>query len=330
MSRNQCAVACQLRTTLVRLIVAAFTSLLIALGAARCDAQASSPCDLDCQLLKAAKTDGVALVRHLLAKGADVEAKDQTGTSALAIAAEHGNIAIAKLLLEKGADPKAKNQYDETALIEAARNANSEMVGLLLGKTPDVEQMNQALIEATHSGPVVVELEDPTNKPNKPGNKTAPESSWVKTVKLLLDKGANLEAWDQYLGTPLLSAAEYGQTDIVVLLLQRGADIHATDSYGNTPLIAAACECAVATMNSTYDIVQLLLRKGSDVNARNREGKTALMNAALGPGDAAIVKLLLDNGADSAVEDIDGKTALMYAVESERSDKIQLLKKAIQ
>jgi ankyrin repeat protein len=113
-----------------------------------------------------------------------------------------------------------------------------------------------------------------------------------------------------------------------MILLERGANIQAKDKYGNTALIAAACECALATMNSTYDIVKLLLQKGADVNGRTHEGRTALMNAAFGFGDASILKLLLDSGADPTAKDKHGDTALALAVKSERPDKVQLLKQA--
>lgn len=313
------------------LVEGILTFLVVFLGTLPLGAQAVSPCDLNCQLLRAADQNDVALVRQLLAKGADIEAKGQNGLAALSIAAERGNVAIVKLLLEKGADVNAKDQSDETALITAARSGNPDVLELLLEKTSHAAEKNAALFEATGGGPVVIEMEDPRpakNDSKNPAPRPAPESPWVRTVKLLLDRGANLEAWDQYRGTPLLSAAALGQTDIVMLLLERGADIHATDSYGNTALIVAACECAVATMNSTYDIVKTLLEKGSDVNARNHEGTTALMNAASGFGGSAIVKLLLDNGADPAAKNKDGDTALTLAIKGDRPDKVQLLRNA--
>jgi ankyrin repeat protein len=45
-------------------------------------------------------------------------------------------------------------------------------------------------------------------------------------VKLLLEKGAELEAKDQYGRTPLLWAADKGHETVVKLLLEKGAQNH--------------------------------------------------------------------------------------------------------
>ncbi|KAK7409434.1 hypothetical protein QQX98_008395 [Neonectria punicea] len=55
----------------------------------------------------------------------------------------------------------------------------------------------------------------------------AAESGHEGIVKLLLEKGANVEAKDDYGWTPLLWAAENGHEGIVKLLLEKGADIEA-------------------------------------------------------------------------------------------------------
>ncbi|KAH7117332.1 hypothetical protein EDB81DRAFT_243041 [Dactylonectria macrodidyma] len=111
-------------------------------------------------------------------------------------------------------------------------------------------------------------------------------------VKLLLEKGAKIEAKDSGHGrTPLLWAAVNGHEDIVKLLLEKGADVEAKDSEdGQTPLSWAA-------ENGHEDIVKLLLEKGADVEAKDSEdGLTPLWWAAEN-GHEDIVKLLLEKGA---------------------------------
>ena len=56
----------------------------------------------------------------------------------------------------------------------------------------------------------------------------------------MLDCGADIHEKDQYGDTPLHSAADHGQTEVVALLLKNGADINAEDDLGNTPLHLAA------------------------------------------------------------------------------------------
>ncbi|KAH7000722.1 ankyrin repeat-containing domain protein [Ilyonectria destructans] len=67
--------------------------------------------------------------------------------------------------------------------------------------------------------------------------------SWGRCiVKLLLEKGADVEAKDEYGRTPLSWAAEDGHEDIVKLLFEKGADVEAKDKHGGTPLSRAAAK----------------------------------------------------------------------------------------
>src|SRR6185437_4305437 len=86
-----------------------------------------------------------------------------------------------------------------------------------------------------------------------------------KIANLLLANGAELEARDVEGATPLIRAAEFGNSDVVKVLLDHGADIEARDNNGQTPLIAAACECANIDMPETIDVLKLLVAKKEDV-----------------------------------------------------------------
>jgi len=55
-------------------------------------------------------------------------------------------------------------------------------------------------------------------------------------VKLLLEKGANIEAKDNDGDTALINAAIKGETEMVKLLLEKGANIEAKDNKGETAL----------------------------------------------------------------------------------------------
>ena len=58
----------------------------------------------------------------LLARGADVNARDETGHTALMVAVEEGQIATARILLAHGADVTARDEKDHTALTLAWTN----------------------------------------------------------------------------------------------------------------------------------------------------------------------------------------------------------------
>jgi len=56
-------------------------------------------------------------------------------------------------------------------------------------------------------------------------------------VKLLLEKGAELECKDSIFGwTPLSWAVQYGHETVVKLLVEKGAELESKDKYGQIPL----------------------------------------------------------------------------------------------
>jgi len=128
----------------------------------------------------------------------------------------------------------------------------------------------------------------------------------IEIVKLLLDKGANVNAKDKRDGTALMIACVKGYQTIVELLLDnKGADVNAKNNKGDNALM-------FTSMTGYQTIVELLLDKGADVNVTNQAGETALI-AASKEGNIEIVKLLLNRYANVDAKDKDGLTALMFA-----------------
>ncbi len=108
----------------------------------------------------------------------------------------------------------------------------------------------------------------------------------VKVARLLIEKGADVNAEDESTSTALMMAANNDKTDVARLLIEKGADVNKRTIIGGTALMYA---------NST-EMAKLLIDKGADVNARNNEGKTVL-NYAVEMGAGDIVKLLKAAGA---------------------------------
>jgi len=67
----------------------------------------------------------------LIAKGADINAKDEYGWTPLHYAAIKGQKEVVELLIAKGADINSKNQSGETPLHDAIDWNHKEMVELL-------------------------------------------------------------------------------------------------------------------------------------------------------------------------------------------------------
>ena len=81
--------------------------------------------------------DNPEMVKVLIAKGADVNAQDNAGETALMIASSQSNPGIVTALLEAGAEVNAQNKVGGTALMAAGFRANLEEIKILLLNNAD-------------------------------------------------------------------------------------------------------------------------------------------------------------------------------------------------
>ncbi|MFH1113810.1 MAG: ankyrin repeat domain-containing protein [Pseudomonadota bacterium] len=324
-------------------------------------------------LIQAVKRADLAQVHDLLAQGADVKTRDEQGCPALLIAAEsdyRDRLELVRLLLDKGADVNAKRKDGWTVLMEAALRGHLELLRLCLDRGADVNAKTNeeatALITAAGRGhlnavKLLLEKGADVNAKRKDGWTALMEAALRGHLELLglcLDRGADVNAKTNKDATALITAAGRGHLNAVKLLLEKGADVNAKTRDGWTALARAAASnrrdvvkflrksgaqvddrtVAVTTvlkpdkkrdlMGAIYKgdlkAVERLLAGGADANARDQSGWTALMRAAES-GRPDIVRLLLDNGADVALKSECGWTALIQAVSGGHQEAARLL-----
>ncbi len=159
--------------------------------------------DLNKDLANAAKKGDTKAVKFYLAKGADVNAKDALGQTALIYAATYGYAEIVQALLDQGADMKAKDLMGMPAIGCAARNGHFKTVEVLLASGADVNAKDDqyggsTLMTATYY-----------NRPD--------------IVKILITKGADVNLKNKK-GESALSLAKYkGLIEIIQILKEAGA-----------------------------------------------------------------------------------------------------------
>ncbi|MDD5676992.1 MAG: ankyrin repeat domain-containing protein [Kiritimatiellae bacterium] len=137
-------------------------------------------------------------------------------------------------------------------------------------------------------------------------------------VKLLLEKGADINAANNIGITPLHLAALAGHNDMVALLLAHKADVKTKDVFGLTSLHCAAQYGHAKTM-------YLLLDKGAEIESKTyTQGLTPLHWAAFW-GHIEGIKCLLNSGADINACDNNGNTPLTWAEAYGQHDMARLL-----
>jgi hypothetical protein len=109
--------------------------------------------------------------------------------------------------------------------------------------------------------------------------------------------GIGVNAMDEDGWLPLDRAASHGDLAAVRLLVSKGASVNARNIHRNTPLIEAAERC------NSIEIVKFLVSKGANVNAVGCADSTALFRAAWG-GNIEVVKFLVSRGADLDPESV--------------------------
>jgi ankyrin repeat protein len=231
----------------------------------------------------------------LLDKGADPDAVDASGFTALHYAAKRkGAVGIVSALLAHGAKPNVRLHQEKptavtvngivlqgaTPLALAADINNLDAVKALVDGGADplipTEQGTTPLMLAAGAGTDTVRSRSPAER-----------AVAIQTVKFLVDRGADVNAAGQFGWTALHSATYQGLNDVIEFLAAKGAKLDAKDGFGQTPL---SISYAIVTrdLGSAYyqtarvfrrDTADLLLKLGA--TPLDRSGVVAVNQRAV-------------------------------------------------
>ncbi|HSP66255.1 MAG TPA: ankyrin repeat domain-containing protein, partial [Bryobacteraceae bacterium] len=264
-------------------------------------------------LMYAAEIGSLEAMRLLIDRGADVNAQNAFGSTALMWSAS--DPAKVRLLLDHGAQVNTTAKSGRTALIIAAfTNPSAEVVRLLLAKGAKVDVMDQRHVTPLNAATF--------------GNDTA-------TVRLLVEAGADFETPDTFIGlTPLMNAAGNRNVEAVKLLMAKGAKVNAVSKTEGLPKIQTGTvefggwtPLLMAAAFGPPEAVKTLLDAGAKIDAQDYRGFTPLM-LAVGTDryDRRTVNLVLSHGADLRPTNHDGETALDWAYKFADPEVIRSLK----
>ena len=228
------------------------------------DPSAMDPQSGSTMLATAALMGHTEIVELLLEHGADVNTKSRDGGTALHAAAFLGRIETVKFLLEKGADANLRSNIGGTAMDGA--KLDWEFTKAIIGMLQI--EVNEAEVKAGRTKVIELLSEQPKNASPSHNLWKAAAAGDLSAIKDALGDSADLNALDSQSGiTPLGWAALNGQAEAAKLLIEKGADVNARNRDGTTSLHSAAFLGRIGT-------VKLLLENGADTMLRSNDGST--------------------------------------------------------
>lgn len=175
--------------------------------------------------------------------------KDGEGRRPIHVAIERNDVHALESFLALGSDVNQADESGKTPIFYAVAAGNREMINILLQQGAD------------------------TNKQDEEGDNllhVAATHCKVDALDDILQRTAiEVDSRDKYKWTPLHKSAWYGCKDVAKLLIERGANVNALTDTNMSPLI-------VAVGRRHRDVADILLQNEANPNIQPNNGWTAL------------------------------------------------------
>ncbi len=210
--------------------------------------------------------------------GANVNKKDESGFSPLAIAAKNNYRKLFHVLTQKGADVNQTSKNSAAVPLDIVINNNdAELLEIMfqngLKAVPDAILLRAVTDNRGALVPVALKYgarPDIMNTLNQPALWLATSKGNFDSVQAIAEAGGSLEVKDSEKRlTPLSVALIKKDKDIANYLIDKGASPDNPDKNGITPL-------AYAAITGQDKLLQKLITKGGNVNATDNSGRTIL------------------------------------------------------
>lgn len=253
-------------------------------------------------LLYAVREDCLECVKALLKGGADINRPDPDNVSPLVLALLNMRFDVAKYLIEQGADVNQWDYWGRTPLYAAAD----------LNIVPDSVRGDIKPLQKSNGIEIATMLLDRGANIDY-GLKLPPPPR-----NITYDRAGDNPVMNTG-STPLQRAAYGGDLEMMKLLLDRGANMELGNILGVTPLIALSNQGgsrggANKTEQTVIDGLKLLIEAGGDINKRGGVNGTTPLHTAVRLNWFEVVEFLLANGADINAKDSRGLIPLDYAL----------------
>ncbi|KAL6697151.1 ankyrin repeat-containing domain protein [Trichoderma pleuroticola] len=227
-------------------------------------------------------------INHL---GDYANSKDSQKKTPLHLAVEHGHKDFVQQLLElPQVEVNVRGYRDLTPLQVACKKGDDHIAEILLDAGANVDAGGDEATPLHH----------------------AVQEQMESTVKLLTERGADVNFVNPHGLTALHTAAQMGHSTIFEYLLKGGADANAgAGTPVGTPLHTASARI------DGNPLIQRLLDSGAGVDETNADGETPL-HVAAAFGKQANIELLIKNGANKEARDGRGSTPLLLSVSDTR------------